>query len=174
MLHPAIVVQPSRIAGKGLYATAFIPAGTLVWDDAGERYHPVTRAQMQAWPRARLEAFLRICYQVDTDLFDGPQEGEKVEDSMHMNHSCDPNTWFTSATTMTARRDIRPGDEVTYDYSTSDVHEFLRLACRCGSPLCRGVVTGRDLLERPELQARYAGPLMPHVQRAVDAARRSR
>ena len=31
-----------------------------------------------------------------------------------------------------------------------------RMECRCGTPSCRGVVTGDDW-RLPELQARYAG-----------------
>lgn len=34
--------------------------------------------------------------------------------------SCDPNTWFVGDTKMTARRDIEPEEELTYDYATTD------------------------------------------------------
>jgi len=40
---------------------------------------------------------------------------------------------------MTARRDIQPGEELTYDYCTSDTVLATRLrTCYCGTSLCRG------------------------------------
>jgi hypothetical protein len=43
---------------------------------------------------------------------------------------------------MTARRDIQPGEELTYDYCTSDTVLATRLStCYCGSSLCRGMAT---------------------------------
>jgi hypothetical protein len=52
---------------------------------------------------------------------------------------CDPNTWFEGDGLMTARRDIQPGEELTYDYCTSDTVLATRLrTCYCGTSLCRG------------------------------------
>lgn len=52
---------------------------------------------------------------------------------------CDPNTWFEGDGLMTARRDIQPGEELTYDYCTSDTVLATRLStCYCGTSLCRG------------------------------------
>src|SRR5437899_1887162 len=35
-----------------------------------------------------------------------------------LNHSCDPNLWIADDVTLTARRRIDPGEEVTMDYAT--------------------------------------------------------
>ena len=39
-----------------------------------------------------------------------------------MNHSCDPTCWFTDEDpeVMVACRDIQEGEEITYDYATSE------------------------------------------------------
>jgi SET domain-containing protein len=34
------------------------------------------------------------------------------------NHSCDPNLWHADVVTITARRDIAAGEELTIDYAT--------------------------------------------------------
>jgi len=46
--------------------------------------------------------------------------------------------------------------------------EPYRLDCLCGTDVCRGVVTETDW-QRPDVQARYAGYVMPHVQARIDA-----
>ncbi|HPA73471.1 MAG TPA: SET domain-containing protein, partial [Spirochaetota bacterium] len=46
--------------------------------------------------------------------------------------------------TLVARRDIAPGEEITYDYGT-DFTAFDRgFTCRCGSPMCRGYLKKDD------------------------------
>ena len=84
-----------------------------------------------------------------------------------MNHSCDPNIWMSDAFTLSARRRIEPGEELTADYALwlYDV-DWVLDPCRCGSPLCRGRVTGRDW-QLPELQVRYAGHFTPFINRLI-------
>jgi hypothetical protein len=59
-----------------------------------------------------------------------------------------------------ARRDILPGEEITYDYATSEAHPWWKekWVCQCGADNCRGVITGRDCLD-PAFQERYRGHL---------------
>ena len=47
-------------------------------------------------------------------------------------------------------------EELTNDYATSTAEPAFTMNCACGSPLCRGTVTGDDWRRR-ELQRRYAG-----------------
>ena len=42
------------------------------------------------------------------------------------------------------------------------------MACRCGSPRCRGTVTGKDWM-KPELQEKYRGWFCWFLQRKIDA-----
>lgn len=63
------------------------------------------------------------------------------------NHSCDPNTQVSvgdpdsGLVTLTAIKMIVPGDEITYDYGhTLEPDDTWAMQCRCGSPLCRGVI----------------------------------
>jgi hypothetical protein len=57
--------------------------------------------------------------------------------------------------TFVAMRDIPAGQELTHDWATTDDDDY-SVECKCGSPNCRGTVTGKDW-QRPELQKRYAG-----------------
>jgi hypothetical protein len=83
------------------------------------------------------------------------------------NHSCDPALWHTDAYTLSARRDLHPGEEVTVDYATQTAESEFSMVCRCGSPLCRVTITGDDW-RRPELQQRYREHWVPAVRLLID------
>jgi hypothetical protein len=53
----------------------------------------------------------------------------------------------------------------------SDGSPYDEFDCACGSPLCRGRVTGDDW-QRHDLQARYAGYFSPYLQRRIERSRR--
>ncbi|NRQ40951.1 SET domain-containing protein-lysine N-methyltransferase, partial [Nonomuraea sp. NN258] len=83
------------------------------------------------------------------------------------NHSCDPDLWHHDATTVIARRDIAPGEELTLDYATHSGVETWSMTCGCATPLCRRVVTGADW-RLPHLQTAYgthwAPPLLDRIR----------
>jgi len=69
---------------------------------------------------------------------------------------------MSNEVTLVARRAIEPGEELTTDYALFELDRdwSARWRCRCGTPHCRGVVTGRDY-ELPELQERYGTHFHP-------------
>ncbi len=62
---------------------------------------------------------------------------------------------------------------MTIDYAMCDGSPYDEFDCECGSPLCRGRVTGEDW-RNPELWQRYAGHFSPYLARRIDALRRRR
>jgi hypothetical protein len=94
-----------------------------------------------------------------------------VADSLHLvlppgrpngkgNHSCDPNLWWAGPFALATRRDIEAGEELTNDYATSTASDDFTMDCRCGSSLCRAVVTGSDW-RRADLRQRYGQHWVP-------------
>lgn len=76
------------------------------------------------------------------------------EPAVFANHSCDPNAGVVQNRRLVAIRAIAPGEEITFDYSTTMEEDFWTLECRCGAPTCRGRVTDfRDLSD--PLRRRY-------------------
>ena len=63
---------------------------------------------------------------------------------------------------------IEAGEELCHDYAMARVEPYA-LDCLCGTAVCRGTVRDTDW-QRPDVQARYAGYFMPHVQTRIDAA----
>jgi hypothetical protein len=60
-------------------------------------------------------------------------------------------------------RDIPAGAELTIDYAMIDGNPAERMACSCGTPECRKIITGDDWRLR-ELQQRYAGYFSRYIQ----------
>jgi hypothetical protein len=89
---------------------------------------------------------------------------------LYVNHCCDPNVAIQGQIVLVAMRDIRAGEELTIDWATTDDLDF-EMSCRCGSPQCRGVITGKDWM-KPELQAKYRGWFCWFLQRKIDALSR--
>jgi hypothetical protein len=104
--------------------------------------------------------------QIDDDLFIGPLLAEEREGSMiFSNHSCDPNLGVRGQIAFVALRDVAAGEELTHDWAMTDDDDY-QMQCRCGSPRCRGVVTGQDW-RRHELQRRYAGHMSAYLQTRI-------
>lgn len=82
----------------------------------------------------------------------------------HINHSCDPNLWLDGQIVLVARFPIDPGEELSYDYATTDSSPYDEFDCCCGSVLCRGRITGSDWM-LPELQVRYEHHFSPYLRR---------
>ena len=107
--------------------------------------------------------------QIAEGLFLTPRHADEYEAMVvHINHSCDANVGFQGNVTYVAVRDIDAGEELCHDYATARVEPY-RLDCLCGTAVCRGTVRETDW-QRPDVQARYAGYFMPHVQHRIDDA----
>lgn len=75
----------------------------------------------------------------------------------HINHSCDPNTFVKTLFEVRyvfALRDIRAGEEITYDYCINGFGNTV-WECHCTSPRCRHSIHS-DFFHLPEpLQIEY-------------------
>lgn len=72
----------------------------------------------------------------------------------YLNHSCEPNAGFVDEIRLIALRQIVPGEEIRFDYSTTMLERYWELDCFCGSARCRGRIQDFDLI--PEsIQRKY-------------------
>jgi uncharacterized protein len=169
-VHPALRVGPSGIAGQGLFATDDIAAGTLLIRLTGRLVDSAELADLIAAavadPGAPYVDTLTVADDVHLVLPSGTM-------AHFGNHSCDPTIWHLGPYELGARCDVAAGEELTVDYGTSSGEPGFVMACTCGSPLCRGTVTGEDW-RRPELQARYLGHWVPALAGRIDALSRDK
>lgn len=87
-----------------------------------------------------------------------------------MNHSCDPNVGFGSGDSFVAKRDILAGEELCWDYGVGESNPRFKMQCRCGTAVCRGVITGNDW-QLPELQNRHDGWFLRSLQEKINKLR---
>jgi uncharacterized protein len=141
--------DPSSIAGRGLFAVEPISANEVVAVKGG---HLVDTATMQALPEKLQNSEIQIAEGLHLVALTD-EEYEPV--MLFINHSCEPNVGFAGNTVLAAMRDVEPGEELTTDYALFD-SQPTTMQCGCGTPSCRGVITGDDWRD-PVLQQRYAG-----------------
>jgi len=158
-LSQKVAIRPSPIHGRGLFAVEPVKRGELVAVKGG---HVFDRATLR-----RVEGTLGPAeIQIDDDLFIGPLRPEEREGSMiFSNHSCDPNLGVRGQIVFVALRDVAAGEELTHDWAMTDADDY-EMQCRCGSPRCRGVITGQDW-RREELRRRYAGYMSAYLQARI-------
>ncbi len=163
-LSPLAEAREIPPKGFGSFAVNPIPMGTVVATFGGTI---LTRINFETYP---LEQRSRSI-QIDVDQFVlGPVSRESGDS---INHSCLPNCGMHNATQLIAMREIAVGEELTYDYATSDTSDYDEFECACGSDICRGRVSGDDW-KLPDLQSRYQNMFSPYVQRKIQAAQLAR
>ena len=144
---PKIEVRENTLAGRGVVAIEDIDKDEIVAIKAG---NIVTRDEIEAVTREAGD----LALQIDDDFYIAPRTPDEADDmSVFINHSCDPNVGFRGQVVYVAMRDIAAGEELCHDYAMERSDDY-RLDCHCGSPSCRGKVSGDDW-KLPELQARY-------------------
>ncbi|HVF49846.1 MAG TPA: SET domain-containing protein-lysine N-methyltransferase [Pyrinomonadaceae bacterium] len=132
-LAAGIEVKPSRIEGRGCFATAFFARGRKIAELTGERV-----SRREAARRMRGRRRLRICAINTYWGIDGSVGGNGTQ---YINHSCAPNCYMKilyGHIIFYALRDIRPGEEITLDYVESYHPDSKQ--CRCNAPSCRGTI----------------------------------
>lgn len=135
-IPPGLTVGSAGASGEGLFSTQQRAAGTVVFTFTG-----VLVPAAQATP---------LALQIDADQFLESSDGF----DNFLNHSCDPNcdiVFRGDTVLLVTRRAIAPGQELTFDYLTTewDLFEQERATgepcafrCGCGSATCRGLIAG--------------------------------
>ncbi|MDZ7290472.1 MAG: SET domain-containing protein-lysine N-methyltransferase [candidate division KSB1 bacterium] len=164
-LSPKLEARPHLDKGGfGVFACKAIHAGEVLVAWGGD----VMTAEEFAKQPTRVQ---QHSLQIEEGLYLVPSGKDEPAD--FVNHSCEPNAGMSGQIIMVAMRDIAPGEEVCLDYAMSDGGPHDEFVCACGTPSCRGKITGNDW-KRPELWERYAGYFSPYLQRRIDRLKKKR
>lgn len=128
-----LIIRSSDIHAAGCYTTTNIRKGTFIVEYTGPR---ISKEQGDEIYDGRATTYLF-----------GLRDGKEVIDghgtAMFINHSCDPNCETDEVDNrvwIIAIRDIKAGEELTYDYMLYDGDETDAAPCYCGSKKCRGTM----------------------------------
>ena len=143
-----IIVRNSPIHGRGVFALRKIPKGTRIVEYKGQLISD--KEADRRYSRAHEHSPHTMLFSVDGGwVIDATRRGNSAR---WINHSCAPNCEIEEEDRrvfIEARREIRSGEELTYDYNlqigekhtTSAKREH---ACFCGSRSCRGTMLGEE------------------------------
>jgi len=71
----------------------------------------------------------------------------------YINHSCDPNVFFNTTTMeVVALKEIKPEEEMTFFYPSSEWEMVQPFKCFCRSPRCLGEIKGAAFLPKSVLK----------------------
>jgi len=169
--HP-FEIRESPVAGKGAFATRPIRKGERIIEYTGER---ITHAEADArYDDDSMEEHHTFLFTVSSrTVIDATREGN---DARFINHSCDPNCESEierGRVFIFALRDIRPGEELAYDYAyersgDETEKEERQYRCLCGTRACRGsIMEPRETFEaRQRAQARKKAAARRQRERA--------
>ena len=164
-LSPKLVSRPHPKKGdRGVFAIGPIAAGELLTVWGGDVLNAEQLSHVSERERAHT-------IQVEEGLYLTPHRPPEAAD--YVNHSCDPNAGLSGQIALVAMRDIVPGEEICLDYAMCDGSPYDEFDCACGTPSCRGRVTGDDW-RNPILWKRYAGHFSPYLRRRIEALQRAR
>ena len=133
-------VKNSRF-GLGLFAKQFIPAGTILCK--------ITGKELSFEDTVHLNEKESYTLQIDFDKYIYCEPP-----FLYSNHSCNPNCGVNGNLELFALKNIRGGEEIFWDYSTSMLERHWTLKCSCGEKNCRKIINDFDLLPQ-KLQAKY-------------------
>ena len=147
--------------GAGVFAAEPIEKGELlaVW---GGRI--IDRASVAELAPAERRYVLQVGdnrYLASLDHVDPPD---------YINHCCRPNGGLRGEDQLVAMRKIAVGEEISFDYATTDSCPLLEFACECPKRSCRRRVSFDDW-KRADVRARNRGYFSPYLQRRIDASK---
>ncbi len=138
MVHPDTTLKfVNPIIGSGVFATEFIPKGTLTYvkDSLEIDLNPSQYAKHAKPLRDVIDKYSYI-----------DEQGHYIiswDNAKYINHNCEPNTISTGYGFEMAIKDIYPDDQITDEYGIFNLESGFK--CECGSPYCRSTVKPEDL-----------------------------
>ena len=174
--------------GYGVYASRDLPKGTKVWVETPweeQNFFTFCQEDLREMTVEQINRIKQFGCTIDADMI---ELSPYVEDWVRMlvdkmdyqnapcnvdfiNHSCAPNLVWEDSRTLVAWRDVREGEELTYDYGTEDWSISPPFECKCGSRECRGVLQGMEW-RKEELQQKYGTHFQDHLRTAIEQDRK--
>jgi SET domain-containing protein len=130
-------IKKSNIDNKGLYASKKIKAKKIVIHYKGKL---VTKKEVEKNPKFDNDKAIYLFninnrYDMDGDF--------EYNDARLINHSCNPNCEVDGKGLklwIFALRDIKKGEELSYDYGFGYDKDYKQFVCKCGAKNCVGYI----------------------------------
>ena len=145
-------VRKSSIQGLGLFTSRYIPAHKILFKIAGRKvyreYTPAYATENPNWLGTGGNEWL---------------EFEEGDTGIYVNHSCRPNVIIDEHLQFISIRPIEEKEELSMDYSTTEVDPYWSMKCKCGQACCRKTLLSFQYLPM-HLKKSYSRYLSPAIR----------
>jgi len=162
-LSDKVKVYSSGIHRKGVFARKPIKKGEIIAVWGG---YIITQKEFDRLAKKRFKNIDDYATKIADQFYMVSCKQGGLEDDDFFNHSCNPNAGIKGNILMVAMRNIKAGEEVTYDYAMTDADFDYSFQCSCGSPNCRKRITTKDW-KIPALQRRYKGYFSWYIEEKI-------
>ncbi|KAB8303049.1 hypothetical protein EYC80_004503 [Monilinia laxa] len=92
-------------------------------------------------------------------------------DLLYINHSCTPSLIFDveNLTILVGPAGLRPGQDLTFFYPSTEWHMSQAFSCNCGTADCVGEISGAGQMKRSSLEGRW---LSGYIRRLLEERER--
>jgi len=138
-------VKESKIHTKGVFATKDITKNTCIIEYVGEK---ITKEEGDRRVDISHDIHLKNREKAGTYLFELDNEYDidgdtPNNDAKYINHSCNPNSEYRiidNKIYIYSIKDIKKGEEITYNYGFSFDKDYEEFPCNCGAKNCVGYI----------------------------------
>ncbi len=149
-LSPKTTIKKSPVHGRGLFALKPLKKGEIIAIKGGYIFNKKTLK--------KIENKIEDSYiQIEKNFYIGSIKKSQLKgNKIFINHSCDPNVGIRGQITFVAMRNIKTGEELTYDWAMENDEKAgpWSLKCNCKKKNCRKIITGNDW-KRKDLERKY-------------------
>lgn len=114
--HPKHLIVKAGLEGKGVFTLRNIKAGDVIFQMTGRIVDKPTQTSVQVGDHQHIEDNL----------------------AKYLNHACEPSAAVRQEQrALVALRDLKPGEEITFDYNKNEAKMAVPFKCRCcGKQIC--------------------------------------
>jgi hypothetical protein len=141
-----ITLKETQEFGKGIFASQNIKKDEHIFNFEGPKYHYGDELHYEHWTQDLHDHAVQIAEHIwvsNTGI------------GQYINHSCEPNCGIKNLTQVVAMRDIKIGEQLTYDYEMTE-NSVWKMQCKCGTPRCRGTIGAFNNMPS-EIRQKYRG-----------------
>ncbi len=173
-----IELKPSRIdnGGVGVFAVVAIKKREKVADGIPiEDFSEVVSWEEFRYLNKELQKKIMNFCVGTSEGFIPPDDNDfnKLSIEWYFNHSCNGNLGFDKNGDFIAIRDVKKGEELTYDYGLIESNPDFKMECKCTDINCRHIVTGNDwkFLSKEKSKMKYMHPFLISLIRQDQTAK---
>lgn len=151
-----LVIRTTAKYGNGVFARDNIKRGSVIHVLSGVRLSSNDLVTRVISGEEYIDDPLQVGRKTYLDL---------DELSRTFNHSCDPNAGLRKRSELFTIRDIRKGEEITYDCSSTIAPTEWAMTCKCGSTKCRKTLGDVMSIPKEQLEEyKKAGALQDYMK----------